>query len=94
MAFCLCRFVFQSIVHMWMVEIVLIDQLFARYSALFLSFLSYWQEHCQCSIILNYQMIELKSRTKSHMFAILFVAFVYNLFMIVFDPHRMAYRIN
>ena len=67
---------------MLVIEILLIDQFFARYSALLLSFLSFWQDQCQGSVILNYQMIELKSRTKSHMFAILFVAFVCNLIMI------------
>ena len=81
-----------------MTESLLIDQFFARYATLLLSYLSLClfgrQEHCQCSIILNYRTIELKSRAKSHMFIILFVTLVYSLFIIVLDPHRMAYKID
>ena len=99
MAFCLCRFFFfQSLFHMLMIEILLIDQFIARYSALFLSSLGLClfgrQEHCQCSIILNHQTIKLKIRTKSHMFAILFIALVYNLSIIVLDHHRWLCRLS
>ena len=91
-------FFFQSLFHMLMIEILLIDQFIARYSALFLSSLGLClfgrQEHCQCSIILNHQTIKLKIRTKSHMFAILFIALVYNLSIIVLDHHRWLCRLS